>query len=187
MSSSEWGHRIATQIRFCDALKIVAEDERKDWGGQLRTSSITLRRAMIILIVAVGCWIGDRARAEDAMTGTMRPFGSVPFAPDQDVACLRSALETGNPLTGPSTWILKAPPGCIVPWHSHTAEEQLIVVRGSVMAKMGTQQPAQLEPGGFAVMGSHMAHQFACQGTVACVMFIAFDRAYDIKWGKGSP
>jgi hypothetical protein len=109
---------------------------------------------------------------------------SVPFAPDRDVACLASALETGEPLTGPSTWILKARPGCVVPWHSHTAEERLIVVRGAVMAEMTDHPRTRLGPGGFAVTGTYMAHQFSCQGTAACVMFVTFDRAYDIRWGK---
>ena len=139
---------------------------------------------IFLAATALGCLTGGGVLAEDAMTGTVKPFGSVPFAPDRDVACLASALETGDPLTGPSTWILKAPPGCVVPWHSHTAEEQLIVVRGAVMAEMTNHPPTRLGPGGFAMMGSHMAHQFACQGTAACVMFASFDRAYDIKWGK---
>jgi quercetin dioxygenase-like cupin family protein len=73
-----------------------------------------------------------------------------------------------------------------VPWHSHTAEEQLIVVRGAVMAEMTDHPPTRLGPGGFAMMGTHIAHQFACQGTAACVMFASFDRAYDIKWGKAA-
>ena len=100
------------------------------------------------------------------------------------MVCLASALETTEPLTGPSTWILKAPPGCVVPWHSHTAEEQLIIIRGVVMVEMTDHSPTRLGRGGFAMMGSHMAHQFACQGIAACVMFASFDRAYDIKWGK---
>jgi hypothetical protein len=58
------------------------------------------------------------------------PYAAVPFAQDADVACLASSLETGNP----STFILKAPAGCIVPWHWHTAREQLMVVSGGVMA-----------------------------------------------------
>lgn len=45
----------------------------------------------------------------------------------------------------------------------------------------------RLGPGGFAVMGSHMPHQFTCKGNSPCVMFVTFDGAYDIKWGKGSP
>jgi hypothetical protein len=71
-----------------------------------------------------------------------------------------------------------------VPWHSHTTEEQLIVVRGAVLADT-IDHP--LGPGGFAMMGSHMAHQFVCRDTTACVMFVSFDRAYAIKWGGAGP
>lgn len=118
------------------------------------------------------------------MTGAVKPLGSVRFAPDQDVPCLFSALETGDPATGPSTWILKAPAGCVVPWHSHTAEEQLIVIRGTVVAEMTNHPPTRLGPGGFAVMGGHMPHQFSCLGKVTCMTFVTFDRPYDIRWGK---
>ena len=45
---------------------------------------------------------------------------------------------------------------------------------------------ARLGPGGFAVMEGRMPHQFTCQGKSACLMFVIFDRAYDIYWGKGS-
>ena len=146
---------------------------------------ITTMVQIFLSTAALWCLTSGGVLAEFAMTGTVNPFGSVPFAPDRDVLCLASALETGDPLTGPSTWILEARPGCVVPWHSHTAEEQLIVVRGTIMAEMTDHPPTRLGPGGFAVMGGQMAHQFACQGTVACVMFVTFDRTYDIRWGKG--
>jgi hypothetical protein len=112
------------------------------------------------------------------------PYAVAPFAQDADVACLASALETGSPSTGPSTFILKAPPGCVVPWHWHTAQEQLMVVSGDVMAEMTGQAPTLLGAGGFAVMAGGMAHQFTCQGRDSCVMFVTFDGAYDIKWGR---
>ena len=80
--------------------------------------------------------------------------------------------------------ILKAPAGCVVPWHSHTAEEQLIVIRGTVVAEMTNHPPTWLGPGGFAVMGGHMPHQFSCLGKITCMMFVTFDRPYDIRWGK---
>jgi quercetin dioxygenase-like cupin family protein len=98
---------------------------------------------------------------------------------------LSSAIETGDATIGPSTWILKAPSGCVVPWHSHTAEEHLIVVSGNVLAEMTDHPPTRLGPGGFAMMGGRMPHQFSCQGRSACLMFVTFDRAYDIFWGKG--
>jgi len=71
--------------------------------------------------------IGGAALAEDRATGAIKPLSSVKFSPDNDVKCLQSATESGDPTTGRSTLILKAFPGCVVPWHFHTAEEQLIV------------------------------------------------------------
>ena len=128
--------------------------------------------------------LAGAALAQGAMTGAMKPLDAVPFEPDADVACLASALETGDASTGPSTWILKAPAGCLVPWHSHTAQEQLLVVSGAVIAEMTDHPSTLLGAGGFAMMEGHMTHQFTCQGTAACVMFVSFDKAYDIKWGK---
>src|SRR5476651_2188853 len=136
---------------------------------------------------ALWCGAAGAVLAQKPMAGTVMPFAAVTFAPDGDVACLASALETGTAATGPSTWILKAPPGCVVPWHSHTAQEQFIVVFGDVKAEMPGHPPTRLGPGGFAAMGSHMAHQLTCEGTVACVVFASFDRAYDIKWEKAQP
>jgi mannose-6-phosphate isomerase-like protein (cupin superfamily) len=137
------------------------------------------------LIASFALFITVPAVAEDAAMGTIKSLSSVRFSPDKDVKCLSSALETGDPTRGPSTFILKAPPGCVVPWHYHTAEEQLIIISGRVLAEMPGHPSTRLGAGGFAMMESHMPHQFTCQGTSPCVMIVAFDRAYDIYWGKG--
>ena len=137
------------------------------------------------LIGCIAVFTGGATLAEGSATGTVKPLRSVHFSPDNDVKCLSSALETGDPTAGHSTWILKAPPRCVVPWHSHTAEEQLIIISGTVLAEMTDYPPTRLGPGGFAMMGSHMPHQFSCQGKSACLMIVTFDRAYDISWGKG--
>jgi hypothetical protein len=134
-------------------------------------------------LVSVGLAVGSAA-AQQPPKGTVTPFAALPLAQDADVACLQSALEAGDPRTGPSTWVLKAPPGCVVPWHRHTAQEQLMVVAGDVRGEMTDHPPTLLQAGGFASMPGGMAHQFTCQGAVACVMFVTFDGAYDITWGK---
>ena len=58
------------------------------------------------------------------------------------------------------------------------------MVSGTIVAEMIGHPTTTLGPGGFAVMAGGMAHQFTCQDT-ACVMFVTFDRPYDIFWGKG--
>jgi len=110
------------------------------------------------------------------------PLKDAPFVQDEDVKCLKSALENGNPDTGPSTFLLKAPPGCRVAAHYHTAEEQLIVIQGSVLTGMKGMRSVTLTAGGFAVMPSKAIHSFSCIGTDPCLMVVTFDRKYDIVW-----
>jgi quercetin dioxygenase-like cupin family protein len=116
--------------------------------------------------------------------GVVRPLSELKLDPDDDVKCLFSAVETGDPTKGPSTIILKAPPNCLVPWHYHTAEEQLLVVQGNVRTEMEGMSPRVLGPGGFATMPSKVKHQFSCQSKTECLMFVTFDRTYDIFWVK---
>jgi quercetin dioxygenase-like cupin family protein len=125
------------------------------------------------------------AFAADPANGVTKPLDAMHFAPDDDVKCLSSALETGDPAKGPSTFALKAPPGCMVPWHFHTAQEQAIVIRGQVKMEMTGHAPMQLGPGGFAMMQGKVAHQFACEGRAPCLIIVVFDGVYDIFWGKG--
>ena len=58
------------------------------------------------------------------------------------------------------------------------------MISGTIVAEMTGHSTTTLGPGGFAAMGGGMAHQFICQDT-PCLMFVTFDRAYDIFWGKG--
>jgi hypothetical protein len=134
---------------------------------------------MAFVVLAAGS-----AAAQQPMNGTVNPLASLPLAQDADVPCLRAALESGDPRAGPSTLILRAPPGCVVPWHWHTAQEQLMVVAGDVRAEMTGHPTTLLQAGGFASMPGRMAHQFTCQGAQPCLMFVTFDGAYDITWGK---
>jgi len=116
--------------------------------------------------------------------GIVKRYSELKLPPDDDVKCLRFELENGDPNTGPSTGIMKAPPNCVVPPHYHTAEEQLMIVRGNVSTGMEGMSDVILGPGGFAMMPGKRAHWFTCTGKEECVMFVTFDRAYDIVWVK---
>ena len=116
--------------------------------------------------------------------GIVRQLSEVQFPPGDGPDCLQFVLEAGDLKTGPSTAIMKAAPKCVVPPHYHTAEEQLIIVRGNVSTGMQGMQDTVLGPGGFAMMPSKQPHWFTCTGKEECLMFVSFDRAYDIVWLK---
>jgi quercetin dioxygenase-like cupin family protein len=123
-------------------------------------------------------------RAQAPHHGVVAPLTSVKLESDGQPACLKGALENGDPNTGPSTFLLEAEPGCVVPPHYHTAEEQLIVVRGDVSTGMDGMSDQTLSPGGFAMMPGKAMHWFTCQSKGACLMFVTFDSKYDIVWAK---
>jgi glyoxylate utilization-related uncharacterized protein len=62
-----------------------------------------------------------------------------------------------------------------------------MVVQGSVLTEMEGMSPATLDAGGFAVMPSKVKHRLSCQSKNECVLFVIFDRKYDIVWVMGSP
>jgi len=122
--------------------------------------------------------------SQEQHRGVVRPLSDAKIEQDPDSKCLAGALENGDPNTGPSTFLLRAAPNCLVPWHYHTAEEQLIVVSGDVEAGMDGVSPRVLQAGGFAMMPGKEKHWFSCKSKDSCLMFVTFDRAYDIFWVK---
>jgi quercetin dioxygenase-like cupin family protein len=114
----------------------------------------------------------------------VRQLSEVKFPSGEGPDCLQFFLETGDLKTGPSTAIMKAAPKCVVPPHYHTAEEQLFIVKGSVSTGMQGMQDTVLGPGGFAMMPSKQPHWFTCTAKEECLMFVSFDRPYDIVWLK---
>ena len=132
------------------------------------------------------CLIAALALAQAPAKGVMRSLADVQFEQDDDVKCLASALESGDPAKGASTLVLKAPPKCLVPWHWHTAAEELMVIDGDVLTEMEGMPAHPLARGGYARMPGKAKHQFSCQSKTDCVMIVTFDAKYDIFWVKDS-
>jgi len=62
----------------------------------------------------------------------------------------------------------------------------LIIVKGNVSTGMQGMQDTVLGPGGFAMMPSKQPHWFTCIAKEECLMFVSFDRPYDIVWLKAN-
>ncbi len=140
-----------------------------------------MRKAQQILMIA-GTLLAPVLHGETRHA--VVPLDKVQWVADDAPKCLSYAVETGNPETGPSTMILKAAPNCLVPWHLHTAREELMVAKGITLTEMEGMPATRLGAGGYAVMAGKQKHQFTCVSATECILFVTFDAKYDITWVK---
>jgi mannose-6-phosphate isomerase-like protein (cupin superfamily) len=112
-------------------------------------------------------------------------FGNLPVLP----GCMTVAALHGDPSKGPAVLAGKLKAGCKVPWHWHTAAENLVLVSGSGKAEMKDGASHVLAPGDYVYMPGKKPHQFTCP--VACAIYVmpsaAFDIHYIDKDGKEIP
>jgi len=103
-------------------------------------------------------------------------FALVPGMP----TCATASVQNGDPSKGASILLAKLEAGCLVPWHWHTPNENLMLVSGSGRAEMKGGKAFVLKPGGFAQMPSKHAHQFSC--TSVCMLYVYSDAAFDMHY-----
>src|SRR5438093_3459695 len=108
-------------------------------------------------VLAVGGWTPSRAADREmiAVDPQSMKFAAVPGMP----GCATVAILRGDPRKGPSVVLLKLAGGCRVPWHWHTANEELLVVSGVGVLDMPEDKPLLFRPGAYASLPSHHAHQ----------------------------
>jgi hypothetical protein len=103
-------------------------------------------------------------------------FEPIPAMP----SCASAAILRGNPRSGPAWVLLKLASGCRVPWHWHTANEDLLVISGQGSLPMKDGPPLPFVPGAYASLPSKHVHQAIC--TRSCLFFNSADAAFDIHY-----
>lgn len=107
---------------------------------------------------------------------TEMTFANVPGLP----TCAVASVQNGDPAKGPSIIFAKMDAGCVIPWHWHTTNENLMIVSGVAQVEMKDGKTLTLEPGGYAFMPSRHVHQFRCEK--ACSLYVQSDAAFDIHY-----
>jgi len=132
----------------------------------------------LLLAILVGPALRS-ARAEDKMVhaaSATSKFVNFPGLPK----CTRGSVQNGDPSKGASVILAKATTGCVIPWHWHSASEQLMIVSGSAKVEMKDGSPTALHTGDYVALPEKNAHQFTC--VTACTMFIQPSGAFDIHY-----
>lgn len=143
-------------------------------------------RALLILLGAAVA-LGESAPSHAADAEKMMvvnpqtlKFTEIPSMP----GCASAAILRGNPRSGPAWVYLKLASGCRVPWHWHTANEDLLVISGQGSIEMKEGKPLQFVPGAYASLPSHHLHRANCSRT--CLLFSIADGAFDIHYVDAS-
>jgi quercetin dioxygenase-like cupin family protein len=124
-----------------------------------------------------------------AQNATMKvvPFETLQFSP-KEAGSPQIVSVMGDPEKGPSSIVMKMGRGDF-PLHTHTANYQLVVVKGTMKhwGPDSTKEKAPaVHPGGHWYQPAGEVHGDACLSD-ECVWFIHFDGARDFALAKDSP
>ena len=133
-------------------------------------------------LVVIGCALAlasvvAMAQNMTAVAPADQKFGPLPNFPD----CAKGAVLHGDPGSDKGAVLMaKATAGCKIPWHWHTANEQLGIVSGTTTMQEKDGQPKTLASGSYVFMPSKHQHEFICK--TACSLFVASDGKFDIHY-----
>lgn len=98
-----------------------------------------------------------------------------PFLPE---GCAIAVLH-GDPSKPNVDVFFKVPGGSVIPSHTHTSPERMVLVSGHLEVTYEGQAPATLKPGTYAYGPANRPHKAVCAEGAPCVLFIAFESPLD--------
>lgn len=84
----------------------------------------------------------------------------------------------GNPAERNADVFLKIPANVVIPNHTHTSAERMILIAGELEVTYEGEQPQLLKAGSYAYGPANKPHIAKC-GDTPCLLFIAFEEPVD--------
>ena len=131
-----------------------------------------------LLLAALPSYAQESPDAAIVTKGMSAKFAAVPGVPD----CAALAVLKGDPGKGPSVVEMKFTPGCIIPWHWHTASESAVPLSGLLEISMKEEKPVLLTNGDYGYLPSKHIHQAKCTGSKPCAAIFFLDAPFDIHY-----
>jgi quercetin dioxygenase-like cupin family protein len=135
------------------------------------------RKIAVTAGLVAGMALGAVAQDKPGVT-TMAAskFAPLPGLPP----CMTLSVQRGDPNKGPAVILAKFTSGCSVPWHWHTAGENLMIVSGRGKLEMKDAAATPVAPGDYVYLPGKHQHQFTCVS--ACTMFDSTEGPFDIHY-----
>lgn len=132
-----------------------------------------------LLLAAVPCAVAqapDNPALVIAASDAGIKWGACPaFMPR---GCTLGVLH-GDPARPNADVMIRVPGRSIIPMHTHTSAERMMLVSGELSVAYEGQKPATLKAGSYAYGPAKVPHGATCMSTVPCVLFVAFEGPVD--------
>jgi quercetin dioxygenase-like cupin family protein len=92
----------------------------------------------------------------------------------------------GDPAKPNADVLLRIPAGGVIPPHTHSSAERMMLVEGRLDVRYQGAQPATLLPGTYAYGPAKLPHTATCMSGEACTLFIAFEGPVDVAAYEGA-
>ena len=136
-----------------------------------------MRKSILLMCALVLLSTMALGQNMSVVTPADQKFGPLPNFPD----CAKGAVLHGDPGSAQGAVLMaKATAGCKIPWHWHTANEQLGIVAGTTTMQERSGQPKSMTAGSYVFMPGKHQHEFICK--TACTLFVATDGKFDIHY-----
>jgi quercetin dioxygenase-like cupin family protein len=109
-------------------------------------------------------------------TANQNAFKTSSVLPD----CYTYAVERGDPEAGPSVTYSKLAAGCKVPWHTHSANAQVLFVSGTFQLHMKGEQVQVMSQGSYAYVTANHQHQETCLD--GCTYYVIREGIADVHY-----
>ena len=146
----------------------------------LRSGVLLAAVSAMIVVGSVATTVAQEPRQMISVDPHTLKFDRVPGLP----SCAVAAPLRGDPSKEASVLLIKSTAGCRVPWHWHTANEDLLIVSGRGQLDMKDGKSLVLEPGAYASLPSHHLHQASF--STNAMFFNSADGPFDIHYVDAS-
>ena len=112
----------------------------------------------------------------------VRKLSELQFHQGHDLACLAGAHETGDSKQGAFVSLVKFDPGCIIHWHWHTPNENVMVVDGTLLQEWKDHPSSVAKHGDFIHIPSHQINRVKCISDSPCMIYLYTDAVFDMHY-----
>lgn len=143
-----------------------------------------------LLIVAGLCVLlgvpAYEAEAQAAKSPVVWPAGDVKWSNNPAIKGAKIAVLWGDPKTGGYGALKTLPAGSTLALHTHTHDQRVLFLSGSLVLAMGGAAPKELAPVSYAFIPGGARHKAECKAGADCMYFEEQQGASDFKLVEGS-